>query len=251
MKYPLAIMDYGIGGMGLVALIKSRNPGLPLLYFSDSGAVPYGKLNASALRSRVDRVIDFLYQQGAEHVVIACHSASSVVTSKERLTGIRELTVSNIQEDRKKSIGIIGGGRTIRARYYQKELKKISREVHQRIAQPLSMFIERGEVDSEELRNTLRVILDPIRNVDRLLLACTHYPAIIDLIREMMKEGCELIDPVEAINEELSTYLSEHVNTHGPDQFYTSGDPALMQEAAKLAFRVRFDQVSQVKLPWP
>lgn len=248
MKYPLAIMDYGIGGMGLVALIKEKYPEFPLLYFSDSGAIPYGKLNATELESRVNKVIEFLYQQGAAHVVVACHSASTVVTSNERLTSIRELTVTSISGDRQKSIGIIGGGRTIRARYYQKELKLHFKEVRQRIAQPLSIYIERGEVDSREIQNAMRAILNPIKHVDRLLLACTHYPAISESITEVMKSGCELIDPVEAIYQKVFPYLSQYATITGRDQFFTTGDPALMRQASERAFQVEVDQVFRMKL---
>lgn len=248
MKYPLAIMDYGIGGMGLVALIKEKYPEFPLMYFSDSGAIPYGKLDATELKSRVNKVIDFLYQQGVVHVVVACHSASSVVTSNERLTSIRELTVTSITGDQQKSIGIIGGGRTIRARYYQRELKPLFKEVRQRIAQPLSIFIERGEIDSREIQNAIKDILNPISHVDRLLLACTHYPAISESIAEVMKGGCKLIDPVEAICQKVFPYLSQYATITGRDQFFTTGDPELMRQASERAFQVKVDQVFRTKL---
>ena len=189
MKYPVAVFDYGIGGIGLVTLIKERYPNLPLLYFSDSGEIPYGKLTRSVLKARVDKVINFLQDEGSHHMVVACHSASSVVISNERVTGIRELTLNSVKKYNLNSLGIIGGGRTIRAGFYRKNLSDEGMRISQRIAQEFSIRIERGEIDSPELEEVARRILTPIKSVDGLLLACTHYPAIIEVIRGVMKKG--------------------------------------------------------------
>ncbi len=247
MSFPLAIMDYGIGGMGLWARIKEDHPDTPLLYFSDSGAIPYGRLNRKSLTERVGEVVDFLLRSGAQHIVIACHSASSVVSSNDLLTGIRELTVRAVPSDLSKSIGIIGGARTIRAGYYRNELVRKSIVVKQRIAQPLSILIEGGDTNSSEAHAAVSRILAPISDVDRLLLACTHYPAVTDIIKSVMKEDCEIIDPIEAIYSTLSNRLNGSMKFTSHDEFYTTGNPDLMRDASLNAFKVKIENVTTIR----
>ena len=250
MKYPIGIMDYGIGGIPLVLKVKQAYPELPIVYFSDSGVVPYGKQSLSGLRSRVNKVIEFLYSQGAQHVFVACHSASSVIENHERLTGIRDATISQITEEEKGSIGIIGGGRTIRAGYYRNELKSRGFVVQQRIAQPLSILIEKGDVRSRKVLKVLSQILKPITDVDKLILACTHYSALIDSISEIMNENCLILDPCQTFFDQISTIATDAHQNHEPDRFLTSGDPQLMKFAALSAFNFRTPDISQIEIAW-
>ncbi|MEM9339477.1 MAG: aspartate/glutamate racemase family protein [Bacteroidota bacterium] len=248
MNYPIAIMDYGIGGIGLVSMIKNEFPGVPILYFSDSGEVPYGQLSYSTLKSRVEKVIEYLFQKGADRVVVACHAASTVIESDHKLIDIRELTLTSIDHEPAKSIGIIGGGRTIRSRFYQKNLKKRSKQVKQRIAQQLSILIERGEVETAEVDKAAKRILEPIKTYDRLLLACTHYPAIRKKIESIMKAECDIIDPVHTIYHLVKKPLYEYNGSNHGDRFYTTGDAELMKFAALNAFGFEIEVVSKVML---
>jgi len=250
MTHPLAIMDYGIGGLGLASRIKKDYPAVPIIYFSDAGEVPYGKLRHDVLKARVEGVIRFLKQQGAAHVIVACHSASSVVTSDSTLTGIRELTIDSIEARPDQSMAIIGGGRTIRARYYQKQLKGKSKSIRQRIAQPLSILVERGETDSQEVDAAIRKILLPIKSYDRLLLAFTHYPALRAKIEKFMKPRCEVIDPMEAIYHAIEPMLTKAsgIDHTLEDKYFTTGDTELMKEAAYKAFGYDIPTVEKVQM---
>lgn len=247
MSYPVAVFDYGIGGIGLVTLIKKKFPNLPILYFSDSGEIPYGKLTRSALKSRVNKVINYLHQQGANHVVVACHSASSVVESDEHITGIKELTLASVPSSKLNSLGIIGGGRTIQSGFYRKNLSNGHLQIKQRIAQEFSILIEHGDIDSPELTKVAHQILNPIKSVDGLLLACTHYPAITGKIKEVMKENCVIIDPIETVFTSMK-HLFEQDYMITKDRFLTSGDPELMKVAAFKAFGFDIKESMQVRL---
>ncbi|MEO9870090.1 glutamate racemase [Ekhidna sp.] len=249
MNYPIAIMDYGIGGIGLLSMIKRDYPDIPIIYFSDSGEVPYGKLKFNVLKARVDKVVNFLFENGAQHVVAACHSASSVVASNRNLTSIRELTIDSIENSPNKTIAIIGGGRTIKARFYQKHLKEVSKNVRQRIAQQLSIFVEQGEVHSNDVDRTIRKILKPIKDYDRLLLACTHYPALRANLTQVMKADCEIIDPIESVYDSIKHILLKADNNGNvKDKYFTSGDTELMKEAAYNAFSYTIKKAKKIEL---
>ncbi|MEJ0033599.1 MAG: hypothetical protein WDO15_26120 [Bacteroidota bacterium] len=149
MKHSVAIIDYGIGGLGLYKMIRKDFPKLPLTYFSDSGEVPYGKLSKKALRSRIEKVIKFL---DADKIIVACHSASSVLKASDKnVIGLRAQTVKAVIKRKPKNVGIIGGGRTIRSGFYRRELNKVGIKTSQRIAQPLSIMVERGEVSGDSV----------------------------------------------------------------------------------------------------
>lgn len=249
MKYPLAIMDYGIGGMDLFARIKHHHPDLPVLYFSDAGTIPYGRLDKISLYRRVQAVITYLQNRGAMRVVVACHSASTaLVENTDGVMGMKDITVASVLTSQVKTVGIIGGGRTIRSGQYRKTLSEKGIEVKQRVAQELSILIERGELSSSYARGTVKSILRPLRGMEGLLLACTHYPAMQRLLGEVLP-GTLMIDPMDHLLDCLQTsgWLDgKDEDLVSTDQFITTGNPDLMKQAARLAFGVRVPEVSHM-----
>ena len=239
----IAIIDYGIGGLGLYKMIRKDFPKLPLIYFSDSGEVPYGKLSRAALRARIEKVFHFLENKGVEKIIVACHSASSVVRDSDKnVIGLRSQTIKAVATRKPKSVGIIGGGRTIRSGFYRRELRKLGIKTSQRVAQPLSILVERGEVKGRLVEETVAEIMKPLRGCDSVLLACTHYPVLSDII---LKHCSRVIDPVDELY--LSIYKElKQVTTTGRTLFMTTGDTGLMKHAARNAFGVRVESVRHV-----
>jgi glutamate racemase len=239
----IAIVDYGIGGLGLYKIIRKDFPKLPILYFSDSGEVPYGRLSKKRLRERLEKVFDYLRSQGAERIVVACHSASSVVSdSDEDVIGLRTQTLKATLKSKPKSVGIIGGGRTIRSGFYKRELNKAGVRTKQRVAQALSILIERGEVDGEEVERAIRKIIKPISDCEAVLLACTHYPVLIDEIKKQF--DIKLIDPIEELYKSIQKFLNS--KEKGESTFITTGNGNLMISAARKAFDVHIPSVTRV-----
>lgn len=245
----LAIMDYGVGGLDLYSRIKQSHPNLGIMYFSDSGETPYGKLSKASLYKRVRNVVSFLKQNGADTVVVACHSASSVacLLNDDKVIDLIAYSLESVEQvEDIKNVGIVGGGRTIRSGNYRKSLTENGFKVSQRIAQPLSIFVERAEIDSVAVCNAIKTILKPIRNVDALLLACTHYPVLRGLISGFMGEQCTLIDPIVHLYEKLYSSLSQY--EQGDDVFYTSGDALLMRTVSKLVYTLDLKPIIKLNI---
>ncbi|MEO6049350.1 MAG: aspartate/glutamate racemase family protein [Candidatus Kapaibacterium sp.] len=254
----LGILDWGIGGLGLYKFIKRDRPDIPVIYWSDSGEIPYGKLSAAALGARVRNVIYQLANRGATHIAIACNAASTVLpdiqrhigTDKEfpQTTGVIEHGIMAAAA-RHGSIGIIGGGRTIRSGIYRRGLQNPETIIHQRIAQPLSAHIEAGTSDSEDFHLVLRRIMKPLRDIETLVLACTHYPAITDRFQELAPSAL-IIDPAE----HMARWILANWNLadrnpprgSGADIFLTTGDPIAMKSAARSVFGVTIDRAERV-----
>jgi glutamate racemase len=248
MKYPLAIIDYGIGGLGLLKLIKKDFQKLPVLYFSDSGETPYGKLSRQALRTRMEKVFAYLFDQGVEKIVVACHAASSVVLASDKnVISLRQPTLEATLKHRPKRVGILGGGRTIRSGYYKRQLQLQNVPSDQRVGQILSILIERGEVDSMEVENAVKKIVAPLHRCDCVLLACTHYPVLNSVFKRHLRTKVKLIDPAEALYASIKRDVRRaSTSFSGKSVFLTTGNTKLMKKAAAAAFGVLIENPRKV-----
>jgi glutamate racemase len=245
----LAIIDWGIGGVSVYKLIKERLGDIPVLYFSDTGATPYGKMTRPELVSRLNAVIEFLKANGATHVVIGCNAASTAINNLNRqglpVEGVIESAVEFTARLKPRKLGLIGGRRTVLSGVYRRAFAAKGIKPFQRVAQPLSALIESGDISSLQLQAECRRILEPLRNSSHVLLACTHYPAIAGVMKDYVSEKTTFIDPAAELVEKVSAW---NLPLGGGDRFLTSGDTAKMKKAALLAFGVEISTVEQVTI---
>ena len=174
----LGIIDWGIGGVSIYKLIKQQLGDIPVTYFSDTGATPYGKMSRTELAARLDIAIEYLKLRGVTHVVIGCNAASTAIPNLKdhgiSVEGVIESAVDMTVKLKPTQLGLIGGRRTVVSGVYRRAFTSHNIAVAQRIAQPLSGLIESGDTSSEHLSNEASRILEPIRNSSHILLACTH-----------------------------------------------------------------------------
>ncbi len=248
MSGQLGILDWGIGGIGVYKLIKQRRPDVPVIYFSDTGATPYGKMSSAELVARLNSVIGFLKSRGVTHLVIACNAASTAIPFLNNdgieSEGVIESAVAMTVKLKPKRLGLIGGRRTVLSGIYRNAFAELGISVRQRIAQPLSGLIESGDTSSDKLRGECKRILSPLRNCSHILLACTHYPAILSVLNEYISANAQFIDPAAALAKSVDNLgLSSSKLT---DLFITSGDAGQMKKAALAAFEVQISKISEV-----
>jgi glutamate racemase len=215
------VLDWGIGGMGVVRELRRRAPEVPVVYVSDTGFTPYGKVPRTALAARVSRMVAALAEEGALAVMVACNAASTVLGGLGKLPipvfGVVDCALGLLPGAFRGTVGVLGGARTIRSGIYRRGLS--GRD---------------GTVDSDACQAALDRILAPLRDVDALLLACTHYPAIAPAIRARVPQA-KLLDPAEA--------LVTHVLATAPlprrrasDRLLTTGDAAAMRASTQRAW---------------
>lgn len=234
----IGILDWGIGGIGFFQLLRARHPQAPVIYWSDSGVTPYGRLPAAALAARVGAVAAELGRRGVTHLAVACNAASSVLplgrTGPVEVAGIIEPGIGAVRALSDPGlVGIIAGRRTILAGSYRRGLAGL--RIKQRIAQPLSAYVEAGDLSSAALQTDLARIMRPLGPVDTLVLACTHYLALAPALQALAPRA-RLIDPAEA----LVAWVEAHWPLAGmpprEPEFLTTGDPEAMRRAARAAF---------------
>ncbi|MBI1763374.1 MAG: aspartate/glutamate racemase family protein [Acidobacteria bacterium] len=248
-KPRLAMLDWGIGGISVLQQIKARLGDVPVLYLSDTGVTPYGKMSRGALVERLHSVSAFLQTQGATHLVIGCNAASTALpllkVTDFPIEGVIESAVRMTARLQPARLALIGGRRTVLSGVYRTAFAAQGIEVTQRIAQPLSGLIESGAVSSAELRAQCRRILAPIRNCSHLLLACTHYPAITPVLREFVSAKTVFINPASALVDQLKGW---QLPKSGADVFLTTGDAGQMKQAAWRAFRYKIATVARITI---
>jgi glutamate racemase len=248
-KPRLAIIDWGIGGVSIYNLIKSRLGNIPVLYFSDTGVTPYGRMSRRQLVDRMNLLIVFLRSQGVTHLALGCNAASTVLlylnVAEMKVAGMIEGAVRAAKRKRPARLALLGGRRTVLSGVYRRALAAEGIRVTQRIAQPLSALIESGDISSSTLREQCRRILAPVKDSSHILFACTHYPAITHVLKEYVSPKTVFIDPAEEVVREVGRW---HLATGGTDEFLTSGDPERMKRAAFNAFGARIKTARKVVL---
>ena len=233
----LGFLDWGIGGIGIFHAFRQRRPEVPVLYWSDTGATPYGRLPAAALTARVRRVLRAMAGQGVTHAVIACNAASTILPELGEVgipvMGVIEPAIAMVTPALEGVLGVVGGARTIRSGLYRRALATPRRQVIQRIAQPLSAHIEAGRVGTPAFERDLGRILAPLAGADAILLACTHYPSAREAFRRLAPRA-SLLDPAEAV---VETLIARWRLPRGRgDLFVTTGLPGEMRRAARTAW---------------
>ena len=249
MQQKLGILDWGIGGVSIYKLVKERFGDVPVIYFSDTGAVPYGKMSRGELVARLNAVVDFLKTKGVSHLVIGCNAASTAIPDLNRtdikIEGVIESAVEITAKLKPKKLAVIGGRRTVLSGIYRRKFAQKGIKTAQRIAQPLSGLIESGDTSSEKLRAESRKILAPIKNSSHVLLACTHYPAITGVLKDFVSADTVFINPAGALVEKIADW---DLQKGDADVFYTTGETEAMKTAALKAFGVKIKTTEKIRL---
>jgi glutamate racemase len=246
----LLVLDWGIGGFGVVRELRRKSPKASLVYFSDSGFLPYGKVPSATLARRLEHVVRWFFERGVRRVVVACNAASTVVpllTLPKGLVVHDVITpgVALVRAAKVDHVGLVGGARTVRSGAHRRKLSEWGIEVTARVAQPLSALVEAGELDTPRVAAEMARIVKPLAKLPALLLACTHYPALLPLFRAALPKT-RLLDPAERLVRDL-------LRSTKPEQderlvVLTTGRPEATRASARLAFGVDLPRVERVGL---
>lgn len=251
----LGIIDWGIGGLDVFAKLRGVGMLAPVLYVSDAGAVPYGKQSDDALAARVATLVRALVRRGCDQVVIGCNAASTVLEhpllrrASVPITGVIAPGIAATLEAGVSSVAVLGGRRTVESGLYGAALRPAGVEVHEVVAQPLSALVERGRLRGPEVQATVERVVAPVRDTTAIVSACTHYVALLPVLRAALPRLRTVIDPAEAL---AARQFRVCPASSTPDVFWTTGDPDASTEAARLAFglQVRFESAAG-QLPAP
>ncbi len=215
----IGIFDSGVGGLTVARAVMKQIPGYDIVYFGDTAHTPYGTKSSETVIGYTINNIEFLLSQGAELIVIACNTASSVVTAPvlerfsvpifEVITPAVELAV---QASKNLNFGIIGTRATITSGIYEKKI--IENQPRARVysvACPLLVpLVEEGWLNKAETAMIVKKYLQPLktRQIDTLILGCTHYPLLKKVIQRKIGRRVQLIDSSLSVSNSVKAFLA-------------------------------------------
>jgi len=217
----IGIFDSGIGGLTVVKSVMERNPGYDIIYFGDTARTPYGTKSADTVIKYSVENIDFLLQHGAKIVVMACNTASSVAAHRVTETFdvpifevVTPATEQAVNRSGKFVVGVIGTRATINSGMYEKKIKKMKPDAKvYSVACPLLVpLVEEGWVNKPETMMIIKKYLLPlkVRQIDTLILGCTHYPLLKDKIQRKIGKRVTIIDSSISVAEKVKSFLDAH-----------------------------------------
>jgi len=216
---PIGIFDSGIGGLSIARGIEKLLPNEQLLYFADSQYAPYGDKPVGQIIDRVNHVADNLIVQGVKAIVVACNTAT--VNAIEQLRDRVDIPVIGVEPGIKpaaklshnKKIGILVTSATASNKRFLNLVKehKGSSEVFIQPCPGLVQLIESGAKNNEQLNALLNRFIAPLvsKNIDTLVLGCTHYPLISEEIAMHTDNCIRILETAEPVARELKRRLAK------------------------------------------
>jgi glutamate racemase len=217
----IGIFDSGVGGMTVARAIEQLCPHYPIVYFGDIARTPYGSKSPGTIIQYSRNNTDFLLEQGASLIVIACNSASSTAADELRARyTVPVLDVISPTVERAAAltqnmrIGIIGTRATVKSDIYRKRIQKLlpGSRVFSQACPLLVPLVEEGWLSRRESKMILRRYLHPLRlkQVDTLVLGCTHYPLLKHLVGPRIGSRVNLIDSSVEIAQEVQHFINRN-----------------------------------------
>ncbi len=233
---PIGIFDSGVGGITVLRAIRNLLPNENLVYFGDTGRVPYGSKSPEIITNYSVQIANFLADKDVKSLVIACNSASARASKVlEDIMDvpvfgvIKPAVIGAVASSKNGKIGVIGTKNTIESSAHRNAILGINPdlEVYSVACPMIAPYVEEAETQSPafklEVSRYLSGLLD--KGIDTLILGCTHYPLVKDIIQEVTGDGVHLIDPSTSVAEEVYNKV-KHTNLkdkNGKLVFYVTG----------------------------
>jgi len=243
----IGVFDSGFGGLTVLRSMVDLLPNYPFIYFGDNARAPYGNKSFDLIYEYTLEGVNFLFDKGCELVVLACNTASAkalrtiqqkdlprIAPSKRVLGVIRPSTEEIASFTRSGFVGILGTEGTVKSESYLLELAKISPnlQVFQHACPLWVPLIEERQYDTVAgkmiIASDIDLLFKQNKNIDTILLACTHYPIIKSIIQEAVEQRASIIEQGPLVALKLKDYLTRHpemasrLGNEQPVEFYTT-----------------------------
>ena len=256
---PIGVFDSGYGGLTILEKIRARIPEYDYIYLGDNARNPYGMRSFEVVYRFTRQAVEALFRQGCQLVILACNTASAkalrtiqqrdlpVWDPSRRVLGVIRPTVEQIGRiSRTKHVGLLGTEGTVASGSYELEIKKMfpSVTVSAEACPMWVPLVENKEYDSPGadyfVRKHLRNLLIKDEWLDTVILGCTHYPLLINKIRQNLPPDITIVSQGEYVAESLENYLFRHsemerkLTKGGTCRFLTTESVAKFSETASV-----------------
>ncbi|GAB3556708.1 glutamate racemase [Spirosoma fluminis] len=247
MNQPIGVFDSGYGGLTILREIVQKLPQYDYVYLGDNARTPYGTRSFDTVYHYTLECVQHLFDQGCKLVILACNTASA-----KALRNIQQLDLPKIAPDRRLlgvirpttevigtysktgNVGILATRGTVTSESYRVEIEKFFPDVrvYQEACPMWVPLVENGEYASDGADYFVRQHIDRLlaqsSQIDTLLLACTHYPLLLDKIRQYAPANATIVSQGGIVADRLADYLHRHpeiemqCSKHGQRAFLTT-----------------------------
>ncbi|MDR2921145.1 MAG: glutamate racemase [Tannerella sp.] len=258
-KAPIGIFDSGYGGLTIFGEIRSLLPQYDYVYLGDNARTPYGSRSFEVVYQFTRQAVLHLLAEGCPLIILACNTASAKalrtiqqcdlpqIDVTKRVLGVIRPTVEVVdQVSCTKHIGVLGTSGTIYSRSYELEIAKLYPDVHV-VSEACPMWVplvENREYDSPGadyfIQKHLNALLMQDSRIDTILLACTHYPLLMNKIKQYLPAGITVFPQGKQVADSLKDYLFRHpememrLTQHATCRFQTTESAAKFSESASV-----------------
>lgn len=261
---PIGFFDSGIGGLTVVKSFMQLMPNENIIYFGDTARVPYGSKSNETVIEYSIQAANFLLRKNIKLLVVACNTASAIALKELRkfltipVIGMIEPGAKYaLSESKNKRIGVIGTRATINNKAYSNELKKQNSKVKV-FEKACPLFVplaEEGWIDHKATELIAKEYLSELKKneIDSLILGCTHYPILANVIQKAIGKNVKLIDSGTPAAHLVEDYLNgrglrnQSVH-HGMAEFYVSDVPTKFKEIAERFLGRKLTHLHKVEL---
>ena len=220
----IGIFDSGIGGLTVVKEIFKHLPEYQTVYFGDTARTPYGNKSKETIIKYAIQDTEFLLEKEAKIIVVACNTASAVAADELEkkypdipiFEVITPAVSKAIKVTNNKHIGVIGTRATIDSHIYEDKIKS-AKGGFKIVSQPCPLFVplvEEGWIKKPVTKIIAKTYLRPLKlqQIGALILGCTHYPLIKNIIQEKIGKRVTLVDPAEQVALQVKQFLTDNPN---------------------------------------
>ena len=260
---PIGVFDSGIGGLTVVSALMQELPSENIVYFGDTARVPYGVKSVETITRYATEITTFLLDKKVKALIVACNTMAAVASQAiENLSPVPVLGVVHagakraVFETQNKRVGVIGTPATITSDAYPSAISTYNPDIEV-FSQSCPLFVplvEEGWLDHPVTRLTAEEYLRPLmtRDIDTLVLGCTHYPLLKPLLRRVLGDRIRLVDSAETIGKQTSKLFGEKnlQNRRGkpPEyHFYVTDTPERFREVGERFLGQTLSKVTVVK----
>jgi glutamate racemase len=249
----IGVFDSGVGGLSVLREIRAQMPEENVIYFGDQGHIPYGPRPMEQIRAFCEAITRFLLERDAKLIVVACNTASAAALKYLRekfptvqFVGMEPAVKPAAEHTQTGKVGVLATPATFQGALYASVVERFANgvELFQHTCTGLVQEIERGNLEGAETRKILENALLPMleKNIDTVVLGCTHYPFVIPLIQEIVGDArrVRVIDPAPAVARQVKRLLeaggrkSQSSEREAVRFFYTSGNPEALRSLLPL-----------------
>lgn len=240
---PIGLFDSGIGGTSIWKEVHALMPNENTIYLADSKNAPYGLKSKDEIIALSFKNTEFLLENNCKIIVVACNTATTNAIKELRakydvpFIGIEPAIKPAALQSKTQTIGILATKGTLNSELFHKNVANHPDvKIIEQIGHGLVQLIENGDMDSAEMEELLKSYLNPMveKNIDYLVLGCSHYPYLIPQIKKIIPPQIKIIDSGEAVAKQTQKILEQNkllnLSKRKSSQiFYTNSEPEVLK----------------------